>query len=212
MTWYDITNFLLIALCIWVILRKYNSLPNEIKILLIYFILTLILEICSEYYILQGLNNLYLYHLIVPVQYFIICYYFLILLDQRKNKIIIAALLFSIMLMWIMSFFINTLSDYFSFASVFKNLIICFFILFYFNHVFNNSLNYEKDKNINIWIATGLFINSLGNFFIEGSMNYLMDENRSIATNFYFLHIGLNFLFYIVFILVIAFQNFNIQE
>jgi len=207
--WYDIVNFSLILSCIILISVRYNSLPNEIRLFLFYYVLTFILELFSEFLIVDGKNNLFLYHFFIPIQYAILSFYFLNLLVQTKNRKVMFAVLTPILLMWAVSFYLNGVSQYFSFASIIKNILISFYVLIYFRRVFVGNSILDKDISTNVWICTGLFINCLGNFFIEGSMNYLMDADRNISTKLYYLHIGLDFLFYIIFVLAIIFKKYE---
>src|SRR5450432_300097 len=103
MVWYDFVNYSLILFCILVIVLKYRLLPNEIRLFLFYFILTLLLEAVTAYYIikLQRKNNLFLYHIFVPFQYAILGLYFLNLYGQNKNKKILFALAMSVLIMLI---------------------------------------------------------------------------------------------------------------
>ena len=204
MIWYDFVNFSLILCCIIVILRKYNFLHHEIRLLLYYFLMTLALELASEFFILKRKNNLFLYHFFIPLQYAILCLYFLRLNNKALNKKMMLAWGSSIFVMIVLSLFLNKLNQYFSFASILKNILISIFVLIYFRRIFISNPGFENNYDANVWICTGLFINCLGNFFIEGSMNYLMDADRQISIKLYYMHIALDFLFYIIFIFAIA--------
>jgi hypothetical protein len=205
MVWYDFVQFGLILLSITVIVLKYRFLPNEIRLFLYYFILTLLIELASEFFVVQGKNNLFLYHFSAPFQYGILCLYFLNLFGQNKNRKILIVLVISVLVILLISFFLNPLNQYYSFASIMKNVIISILVLMYFRKIFISNLNFEKNVEENVWICTALFIYSLGNFFIEGSMNYLMESDRNISIKLFYLHIALDFLFYIIFICAVTF-------
>jgi|GEM_PF-2887677 hypothetical protein len=207
MVWYDFVEFALILLSITVIALKYRLLPNEIRLFLFYFILTLLIELASEFFILQGKNNLFLYHFSAPLQYAILCLYFLNLFGQNKNQKILIVLVLSVLVILSISFFLNPLNQYYSFASIMKNIIISILVLMYFRKIFISNLHFEKNVEENVWICTALFIYSLGNFFIEGSMNYLMESDRNISIKLFYLHIALDFLFYIIFICAVTFTK-----
>ncbi len=207
MLWYDFMDFGLIALSILVIIMRYHLLPAAIRFLLFYFIFTFIIEVVAEYFILQGKNNLFIYHFSAPAQYAILCFYFVKLFGQDKNKKILFACALSFIAVLSLSFLFNSLTQYYSFASILKNIIISFVVLVYFRKVFISNENMENHVEENVWICTGLFINSLGNFFIEGSMNYLMATDRNITTKLFYMHLALDFLFYIIFICSIIFTR-----
>jgi hypothetical protein len=207
MLWYDFVNNGLILSCIIVILLKYRLLPDGIRLFLLYFILTLILEVASDFFITKSKNNLFLYHFSTPIQYAILCYYFLLLFGQNKNKKILFVSAISVVIVLILSLFFNSISQYFSYASMMKNIIITILVLIYFRKIFISSVNYENPVEENVWICTGLFIYSLGNFFIEGSFNYLMEEAKDISHKLYYLHVALDFLFSIIFICAVAFKK-----
>jgi hypothetical protein len=212
MLWYDIVNFSLIILCIAVIGLKYNTVPYEIKFLLAYFILTFLLEITSLFFILKGTNNLFLYHAIIPFQYLITSYYLLLLLRKNRNTLVLFFLIISVAVMLAFSFLYTNLSEYYSFASILKNLLTSLLILLYFRKIFITTTDFDSDTGLNAWVCAGLFINCLGSFFIEGTMNYLMFTDREMATNFYYLRIGLDFFFYIVFLLSVLLKSNKVQN
>lgn len=207
MVWYDFVDFGLILFCIIIIAFRYRLLPNEIRLFLFYFILTLFIELAAEYFILQRKNNLFLYHFSSPLQYAILCLYFLNLFGQNANKKILFVLGMSVLVILLISFFLNPLNKYYSFASIMKNVIISVLVLIYFRKIFISNVNFENHVEENVWICTGLFINSLGNFFIEGSMNYLIESDRSVSIKLFYLHLTLDFLFYIIFICAVTFTR-----
>ncbi len=209
MTWYDFVNFGLILVCILLILRR-RSLPYEIFLLLSYFTLTFFIEVSSLYFILKMKlsNNLFLYHIFVPLQYLLICFYLIHLLKLNKKRTVFHLAFFSAGLMLFLSLYWNGLSQYFSFASIVNNLVICVLILLYFRKVFFDEVDTSQKNSEQIWICAGLFIKSLGNFFIEGSMNYLMTDT-SLPIPFFYIHICLDFLFYTIF--SIAFNKSRTQ-
>jgi hypothetical protein len=207
MVWYDFVGNGLILFCIIVIILKYRSLSDEIRLFLFYFILTLILEVVSDFFSAKSKNNLFLYHFSTPIQYAILCYYFLLLFGQSKNKKILFVSAISVVIVLILSLFFNKIDQYYSYASMMKNIIISILVLIYFRKIFISSVNYENHVEENVWICTALFINSLGNFFIEGSFNYLMEADRDISTKLYYLHLALDFLFSIIFICAVAFKK-----
>jgi hypothetical protein len=212
MLWYDIVNFSLILLCIIVICLKYNTLPYEIKFFLTYFILTFLLEVASLFFILKGTNNLFLYHAIIPFQYLITSYYLLLVLGKNRKTIILFFLFLSVAVMLAFSFLYANLSEYYSFASILKNLFTSLLILLYFRKIFITTTDFDSDTGLNAWVCAGLFINCLGSFFIEGTMNYLMSADREVATNFYYLRIGLDFLFYVVFTFSVLLKSNKVKN
>jgi len=201
MTWYDFTNFILLLCCIIVIIRKYAIISGETKILLVYFVLTFFLEALSLVYILKGTNNLFLYHIIVPFQFLLLAYYLLSLIGKKRSKLMLSFLILAAVVMWCFSLYFISLSKYYSVAGVLKNLILCGLALSFYQNAYGTFSDSSKFSSFHTWVCTGIFITSLGNFSIEGSMNYLLDNDRDIATAFYYLHIGWEFLFYVIFIL-----------
>lgn len=207
MVWYDFVSVGLILSCIIVIVAKYRLLPNEIRLLLYYFILTLLLEVTSEFFVVKGKNDLFLYHFFVPLQYAVLCLYFINILGQNKNKKILIAAVVSVIIMLMFSFSLNSLKEYISSGSIMKNILVSIFSLLYFRKVFISNVSMENHIEENVWICTAFFIYSLGNFFIEGSMNYLIEEDRNISIKLFYLHLAIDFLFYIIFICAIVLKK-----
>lgn len=185
--------------------------PATGNIFLFYFLLLFVQEFLSNIFLIQRKNNLFLYHLCIPFQLLILCWYFTKLIKRSRTFIMSLSILAGIAMLLLSSFYEN-LSQYFSFSSIIKNLIISALVLVYFRQVLIKEVNSIEEIDENIWICTGLFINSLGSFFIEGFMNYYMKYERNFATNLFYLDVGLYFIFYITFILAIALKRSNVLK
>lgn len=200
MLWFDYLNLILIFSCIVVgaIYRKRIGLES---IYILYFIVTFVLEIWSNIVMMQGHNNLWLYHLFIPVQLLILAYYFIKLLGRKTTRLLLGVPV--IILMLILSFLYYNLSRYYSFISIIRNFVLIAFVLAYFRKILNSEFTNNAANNRAIWISTGLFINCLGSVFIEGFMNYVMHYDPNLATYLFYLDTGLYFLFYCTFIITL---------
>jgi hypothetical protein len=208
MLWFDYLNIILILLCVLIVLIRRKIFPLTGKVFLFFFLVIFVQEFLSDIFLVQRKNNLFLYHFFIPIQLIIISWYFVIII-KKSHSFIVGVSIISAMLSLFLSFFYENLSQYFSFASVIKNLIVSILILIYFRKVLVQEVIAREDSNENIWICTGLLINSLGSFFIEGFMNYFMKYDRDFATRLFYLDVTLYFIFYITFIITAAFKRPN---
>ena len=136
------------------------------------------------YYILKMKNNLFIYHILAPLQYFftiklLALYYtnkkILIFLNYLSPIIIALNIIFSI--------FFQKITEYNSYALLLNNTIIGFLSIILLREALNefeSELVFAK-----YWVAFGLFINSFFAFFIQGFMNFFIVKRIDFAFNLY---------------------------
>jgi hypothetical protein len=62
------------------------------------------------------------------------------------------------------------------------------------------------------WISTGLLFYSLGDFFVEGLMNYMISHSMELAQKFYYVYYLLNILLYLSFIMAFLCKDIFTQK
>ncbi|MBA4313142.1 MAG: hypothetical protein C0417_10995 [Chlorobiaceae bacterium] len=81
-------------------LYYYGSLTREIRILVFYIAFVFVVEISVTFFVLKGINNLWILHFYIPVEYILLVIFFSYL---QKNRLIQKVLLFSIPIFIIIS-------------------------------------------------------------------------------------------------------------
>jgi hypothetical protein len=137
-----------------------------------------------SYYVLKLKNNLFIYHILGPLQYFftikLLALYFrhkkaLIFLNYLSPIVIALNIIFSI--------FFQKITEYNSYALILNNTIIGFLSIFLLWEAINE---FESEHVFaKYWLAFGLFINSFFAFFIQGFMNFFIVKRIDFAFNLY---------------------------
>jgi len=192
---------------LWLILLK--NLNKPLKVLGIVLLVTMGAELYAFNLMLRRANNLFIFHILVPVQYIFYC---VILYFELHSTFIRKAIIASIFFLVAISIFfaLNTqgVHEYNSYVIIYRHFFLVLWILTFFRQMFvkveiSNPL-YEPM----FWLSTGLLFYSLGNFFIDGYMNFLIRKSLVVARRIYFVNVLLGLFMYILFI--VSFLSFKV--
>ena len=180
-----IINYLLITATIFLFIKKYSILPGYIRLVGYVLVINFFIEGIAAILLLQGTNNLFLFHILNPVQFILFSFYLKAIVWSKKAKNIISYIIpLSVVASFSISFTIQPFSEYNSYWLLIHNLFITIFILYYF---YEQSLEkipehiYEKSIFL---INTGLFIYSIGSLLIGGFLNHLIKYNINFFNEF----------------------------
>jgi len=184
---------------------NYRVLTLPLQILTINITATFVLTVYAIYiWRVEEKNNLYIFHILPIVQYTLYGLLFSQLFDQRFVKILIwlSIVLFGGVTL-ILSLTIQSWEQYNSYASTLFNLLISFWSGYYLWRTFVDAKVAALEREALFWVSAGLFVTSLGNFFVQGLMNYLMKNSDSYALAVYWIHEVMEFLLFGVFLLAL---------
>ncbi|ARS35756.1 hypothetical protein [Pontibacter actiniarum] len=179
----------------------YRSLLRPLRVLGATLALTLLLEGYAAYLMWHLMRNLYLYHLLTPVQY---AGYALVFYQALKPGLPAKAIRSSIPLFLLVSLFFALLqgTDTFnSYASSLKHLLLAGCALMYYYDIFTHLSEARLHTAPLFWVSTGLLFHSLGNFFLYGLMNTLLVESFELAHLLYYFSEFLGYLLYLTFLI-----------
>ncbi len=197
---YLIVFLLFCLLCLFLIKRKVLTLEQRIIGLLV--IVTLPFELYAGYLQSFNSNNLFVYHLLIPIQY---CFYAYLYYCYIEFTIIKKLILFSIGLVITaavaLAFTIQPLHYYNSYVIILSNLFLCIWVLSYYRQLFVRLTIVNLKQEPLFWISTGLLFFALGDFFVEGLMKALLEESRDMARWYYYnIYVPVLCLLYVLFI------------
>lgn len=122
-------------------------------------------------------NNLFLYHILTPLQYTIVM---LMYRSVIKNENLKRWMVWSIPVFWILaaSFaaFVQPLEEYCTYSLLAKYILIIPVILYFLIEILNAPDDYELTQEPAFWIGTGLLLHSVGNVFAQGISNKLIPQ------------------------------------
>jgi hypothetical protein len=181
---------------------KYAHTTKELRLLGAFLLVTFVFELYANYLLYYSIRNLYVYHILIPVQYALLAGIYVYAIE---NLVLKRVILFSIPLFIVISavfaFTIQPLSEYNSYAVSIKNILLASWVLCYYRELFVLLHVSRIEQEPLFWISTGILFYSLGDFFVEGLMNYLISHSMDLAKKFYYIYYLFNILLYITFIM-----------
>lgn len=195
--WEVYTNFTLHAVNIFLFFCCYQKARTPIKIIGFSVVVTCIVEIYAAKLKFEKTNNLFLYHGFAVLHYIAYSYfYYIVLHNKTVKKVILITLPTFIFFSFISAIYLQPLEEYNSYTLVTKHFLISVWIMIYFLEFFITPGYLKIQHEPYFWISTGLLFFSVGNFFIEGMMDYLINKSMKIALSFYLTGVVFSYFFY----------------
>ncbi|TXK33748.1 hypothetical protein FVR03_18770 [Pontibacter qinzhouensis] len=190
---------LLLPLCLW--LSRFRLLPGSLRVLGVALTLTLVLEAYAAYLALQLTRNLYIYHLLIPLQYILLTLVYYFTLRQRTNRrlLLLSLPLYLVLVSWLTVRFQGT-GEYNSMARSFKNVLLSCWCLLYYRETYLGLYPRDLLREPMFWVTTGLLLYSLGSFFVDGLMNRLLLRSYQQAHTAYYLSVFLGYALHLFFL------------
>lgn len=206
--WAALIHFSLLFLSISIGAVKYRYLRNELRLLGVLLFLTFLVEGYATYLMFRNTRNLYLYHILTPLQYIIYAFVFRIVIQTTwvKRLITLSAPAF-LLTSLLVTLYVQGTAAYNSYGLMLKSFLITCWVLGYFVEVFAKlSLDRLETEPI-FWVCTGLLFYSLGSFFLEGLMNYLLLQEHAYTLNLYYASLVMGYLLYSSFIVAFILEK-----
>jgi hypothetical protein len=149
--------------------------------------ITLPFELYGGYLQSFKLNNLFIYHVLVPVQYAIYSLIYYLRIDSGSiKKIILLSVFLVAAAALVLALTIQPLHSYNSYVIVLSNFLIVMWILLYYRQLFIQLKIIKLEREPLFWISTGLLFYAFGSFFVEGLMKELIDYSLALASKYYY--------------------------
>lgn len=196
--WEVYTNFILHFTNLILFFVFYKSFSVPIKIIGFCILTTCVIEVYAAKLKFASVNNLFLYHGFAVIHYvFYSFFYYQIIRNRRIRNLILLTNPLFVILAIVNVFYFQKITDYCSYTLVVKHFLISIWVLVYFTEFFLKPGELYVYFEPFFWISAGLILCSLGNFFIEGMMDYLINKSKVIALKFYLVGVVLSYLFYL---------------
>jgi hypothetical protein len=201
-------NIFFLALLICLFFLKLEETTPEQKILGVVILITFPVELYGGYLQWYKLNNLFIYHVLVPIQYSIYAsIYYLHIASGWVKKFIVLSVPVVFLVALVLAFTIQPIlplhdTSYNSYVIALCNLLLVLWILIYYRQLFIQLKIIRLEREPLFWISTGLLFYGLGSFFAEGFMQVLIERSPALATRYYYsVTVVLLCLLYIMFII-----------
>lgn len=195
--WEYYVNFILHAINISVFIWKFKRYTGPLKLIGFKIIIICLIDIYAAHLALQGTRNLYLFHAITAIQFIILSIFYYMVISNPMMKTISLLLIPAFMVCVVANaFYFNTLHHYPAYTIIIKHFFVTIFVLTYFLESFKNPRDVLLQHEPYFWISLGLLLASMGNFFIEGLLNHLMERSNALALKFYLAGALLTYIYY----------------
>ncbi len=184
---------------------NYRVLTPPLQLLAINITVTFIATLYAIYIVrVDRKDNIHIYHILSIIQYTLYGLLFSKSIEQRFIKRLIwlsIGLFGSISL--ILSLTIQSWSQYNSYEITIFNVLISCWSGYYLWRTFVDVKVLALEREALFWVATGLFFTSLGNFFVQGLMDYLITNSEPYALTVYWIHELMDFVLFGIFLLAL---------
>lgn len=205
--WQEIVNFLLLTIGIIVFFGGNFWLKRKYNLIGYFLVASFIIEICATYFTYQGVNNLWLYHLLNLIQFALISFQFYVILENPalKKALPFLILIISFLLILLSSLF-QSFESYPSLPVIIKHIFFCILALYYFRELLNSQTYVKLLTHAHFWFVSGILIYSCCGIIVEGTMRYLIKANRELANQVFYLWLFLNYLLTVSIIITFVFE------
>jgi hypothetical protein len=203
-----------VALIAYVLNRKRKT--TFIKLAAVYLLVTLLLDgFAAAIWLTDFMSayvdhNLFVYHLLTPIQYsIIVLMYRSVIRNQRYRKI----LSYTIPVFWLLSVlnaaFLQPLSYYTSYTLLLKYVLSISFVLYFFFEILHAEHYFDLPSEPAFWISTGILFHSIGNVFVQGAINYFLDHAPNGYQFLNTVSAFLNYALFISFLVGFIYSNYH---
>jgi len=199
-------SLLLLSLIFWII--RFKHLQAGLRILGLTLLINCIMEGYAAYLMFHMTNNLYLYNILIPVQYALYALVFYTgLVGGKEIRLILLSIPLYLVVTLLIILHLQTFSEFNSYTRLMKDVLIACWALLYYREVFTGLRVIRLHKEPMFWISTGLFFYSLGSFFSDGFMDYLLGLSYKMAHMLYYINVFLGLLLNVTFLIAFMFSK-----
>lgn len=170
----------------------------ELRLLGYAILITFLFELYAVNLMFNMTRNLYVFHLLTPIQYALYALVFFKTLQDRKlQRFILLSIPLFFLAALLITFYLQPPSEFNAYTSSMKNVLLACWVLLYYKEVFTGLRIIRLSREPMFWVSTGLLFYSLGSFFLYGLMNHLLVKSYEIAHMLYYFSEFLGYILYI---------------
>jgi hypothetical protein len=207
MAWYDLLNIGFLIIIWGFIFAKNKVLFSRRKFWVFFFATYTITELISIPLSLKGVNNLWLYNISKPIQFLFLLNYFSNIFHFKKIKTYILSFGLAICLVFLFS---KKIDSYSSLEEVLYGAIITIFCVYYFNSIIRAKDSIDLTLS-EFWYCSSLFIFFGTSLCINGSLDFLINNDLQFAQKLFYGLVINSYIFYLLTIYAL-FLNFKLPK
>jgi hypothetical protein len=197
MIWYNYINAGLLIIIWLIILSNFSKHKKERLPWILFMGSYTITEFISIIFEIYGKNNLWIYNISKPVQFFFLIQYFLFLLKVNSN-VKSMTFLFTLLVFIPLVLFKGFIEYNSLFDITFSSVILILCILYFYQLISNDDESYPLISEF--WFCTSLLIFFGVNLCINGTLNFLLKTQFVVARKLFYLLVINSYLFYLLII------------
>jgi hypothetical protein len=195
MSWYDYLNFGLLLLIWGVVSIRIKREFSLRKWWLLFLAIYTLTEMVGLPLSLKGINNLWIYNISKPIQYFFLLLYFDQILKLKKKYFYLGSLAIAGGLAIHLVF--DSIRNYNSLEDLIGCIIVILCSVVFFSRVIKSD-SFIKLDFTEFWFVGGLFIFFGISFCISGALYFLIENEISIARKLFYVLIINSVIFYLL--------------
>lgn len=171
-----------------------------------YLLVTLLVDgaasliMLNQYLAKLFISNLFLYHILVPIQCFLIIQLFdSIIKTEWVHKVSRIVIFLFVFVSILLSLTVQGFKEYNSYAILLKHLITIVLILIYFYEIISTTPYTRIYLQPVFWISVGFLFHSTLNILLEGFSNYFHTYSNQHYSTLYFLYSVSNYCLFLLF-------------
>lgn len=198
--WVLYINFSLHILNLIIYCWQFSKLSKALRLVGPLVGITSVVEAVAAYHMLTNqANNLYLFHLLTPIQYAL----FSLMIYQATEQVLLKKLImlsipaFVVISLGI-SVFVQKIDRYNSISLSLQNVVLTIWSVLFIHELVTRKRVFRIEAEPMLYVSVGLIVYSCGKFMIEGLMDYFIKKDIHIAKDLYTITELLSFLLYLV--------------
>ncbi len=202
--WDAVIYFTFAVLCLLLFLLRSYRLSRSMRWVGVAHAINTISLATGQVMMVNGMkNNLFIFHFSLLFVYasYAVAFYFA-LSQVTTKRLILLSIGFFVLTSLGLTYTIQPINEYNSYAVILAYLLLVVWSLTYLYTLFSEVKIAGLEQDPMFWVSIGLLFTSLGGFFANGLMSYLIRESRQVAYEIYLVEEVMSLL--LVFTLIVA--------
>jgi uncharacterized PurR-regulated membrane protein YhhQ (DUF165 family) len=183
-----------------ILLFRYRVLEYNLRPLVWLTAVHLLAELAADslHYVYRQ-NNIIVYHILAPVEYVIIAVIFYRTFGEAwLRRVVLWSIPAYILVVVLLELFWEPPNQNNSLAYLIESLLIVYGCFSYFRSLLKREGGYRPEKDRTFWFLIALLFYFIGNFFILGTMNYFVQNDRELGGRLYYAGYAFYYLLYTI--------------
>lgn len=183
-----------------ILLVQYRFLGYNLKPLLVLTMAHLLAEILADslHYVYRQ-NNIIVYHFLAPIEYITVgIIFYRTFRVGWLRKAVLWSMPAYLLVVILLELFWEPPTQNNSLAYLTESVLIIYWCFSYFRSLLHRDGGYRPEKDRTFWVVIAVLFYFIGNFFILGTMNYFVRNDRVLGAKLYYAGYAFYYLLYIV--------------